>query len=60
MQGGGLFATSVLDTIGNIPLIKIGAMYAKLETTNPIGRIKNRVALEIIESAERDGKLKRE
>lgn len=49
---------SVLDYIGNTPLIKIRNVYAKLETTNPSGSIKDRVALEIIEAAEREGKLK--
>ena len=49
----------VLDAIGNTPLIKIGSVYAKLESVNPSGSIKDRVALEIIEAAEREGKLKR-
>jgi len=47
----------VLDTIGNTPLIRIGSVYAKLESMNPSGSIKDRVALEIIESAEREGEL---
>jgi cysteine synthase A len=49
----------VLDTIGNTPLIKIENIYAKLESVNPGGSIKDRVALEIIEAAERDGELKK-
>ncbi len=48
----------VLDYIGNTPLVKIGPVYAKLETTNPSGSIKDRVALEIVEAAEREGQLK--
>ena len=50
---------SVLDAIGNTPLIKIDNVYAKLESVNPSGSIKDRVALEIIEAAERDDKLRK-
>lgn len=50
---------SVLDTIGNTPLIKIDNVYAKLEGVNPSGSIKDRVAKEIIEAAERQGELKK-
>lgn len=50
---------NVLASIGNTPLIKIENVYAKLENINPSGSIKDRVALEIIESAEREGKLKK-
>jgi len=51
---------NVLEAIGNTPLIKIDNVYAKLESVNPSGSIKDRVALEIIEAAEREGKLKRD
>ena len=50
---------SLLGAIGNTPLIKIGNVYAKLESVNPSGSIKDRVALEIVETAEREGKLKK-
>jgi cysteine synthase A len=50
---------SLLAAIGNTPLIKIGNVYAKLESVNPSGSIKDRVALEIVEAAEREGKLKK-
>lgn len=49
---------TVLDAIGNTPLIRIGNVYAKLESVNPGGSIKDRVALEIIEAAEREGELR--
>lgn len=49
---------SILDTIGNTPLIKIENVYAKLESVNPSGSIKDRVAREIIEAAEKDGDLR--
>ena len=48
---------TVLDAIGNTPLIRMGNIYAKLESVNPSGSIKDRVALEIIEAAERAGEL---
>ncbi|MFC1914494.1 PLP-dependent cysteine synthase family protein [Chloroflexota bacterium] len=50
---------SVLDAIGNTPVVKIENVYAKLESLNPSGSIKDRVALEIVEAAEREGKLKK-
>ncbi len=50
---------NILNSIGNTPLIKIGNIYAKLEGVNPSGSIKDRVALEIIEAAEKEGELKR-
>jgi len=50
---------NVLEAIGNTPLIKMDNVYAKLESVNPSGSIKDRVALEIIEAAEREGKLQR-
>ena len=49
---------NLLDSIGNTPLVKIEAVYAKLEGVNPSGSIKDRVALEIINAAENEGKLK--
>ena len=49
---------NLLDSIGNTPLVKIETVYAKLEGVNPSGSIKDRVALEIINAAENEGKLK--
>jgi cystathionine beta-synthase len=56
---------SILDTIGDTPLVRlsrIGAglrpqLIAKLETFNPGGSIKDRVAIALIDAAERDGRL---
>ena len=56
---------SILDTIGDTPLVRlarIGAgltprLAAKLEVFNPGGSIKDRVAVALIEAAERDGRL---
>ena len=50
---------SVLNAIGNTPLVKIENVYAKLESVNPSGSIKDRVALEIVEAAERRGDLRK-
>jgi cysteine synthase A len=49
---------TVLDAIGNTPLVKIKNIYIKLEGMNPSGSIKDRVALEIITAAEKEGSLK--
>ena len=59
MQGGGLFATSMLETIGNTPLVRIGKIYAKLETTNPTGSIKDRLAWYLVKKAEDRGELRK-
>jgi cysteine synthase A len=47
-----------LRAIGNTPIIRLGNVYAKYEGVNPTGSIKDRVALEIVEAAERSGELK--
>jgi len=49
---------NVLDTIGNTPLIKIEKIYAKLETVNPSGSIKDRMAKYLMAKAEERGELK--
>jgi len=51
---------NVLDLIGNTPLIRLRNenIYAKAEFLNPGGSIKDRVALAMIEGAERDGRLR--
>ncbi len=54
---------SVLDAVGNTPLIRLskissGNVFGKAEFLNPGGSLKDRVAKQIIESAENEGKLK--
>ncbi len=57
---------NILETIGNTPLVKLNKMvsdlpctvYAKVETVNPGNSIKDRMALKMIEDAEKDGRLK--
>jgi cysteine synthase len=49
---------SVLDSVGNTPLIEIEGIWAKLEYRNPSGSIKARLALYIVERAEAEGLLR--
>ena len=61
-------ACSYLETIGNTPLVKLGKclpkeckaarVLAKLEMCNPGGSLKDRIALNMIEKAEREGLIK--
>ncbi|MFN3916812.1 MAG: pyridoxal-phosphate dependent enzyme [Flavobacteriales bacterium] len=60
------YYNNILETIGNTPLVKLNAItkelpalvLAKIETTNPGNSIKDRMALKMIEDAEKSGKLK--
>lgn len=49
----------ISGVVGNTPLIKIENIYAKLETTNPTGSIKDRMVWHMIGKAERKGDLKK-
>ncbi|MFA9460891.1 PLP-dependent cysteine synthase family protein [Thiohalorhabdus methylotrophus] len=49
--------TSILDRIGDTPLVTVEGVWAKLEFLNPSGSIKARIAKYIIERAEAEGKL---
>lgn len=61
-----MWYNNILETIGNTPLVKVnkltanipGTFLIKLETTNPGNSIKDRMALKMIEDAEKSGKLK--
>lgn len=64
-KGRGRLFDSVLDTVGDTPAIRINniapdhvTVYVKFEAFNPAGSVKDRLALNIIEAAERDGRLK--
>ena len=60
------YANNILETIGNTPLVKINKLteklpckvLAKYETFNPGNSVKDRMALQMIEDAELDGRLK--
>jgi cysteine synthase A len=56
---------NILGTVGNTPVVKINklappsvSLYVKIEAFNPLGSVKDRLALGIIEDAERTGALK--
>ena len=57
---------SILETIGSTPMVRINRLcpnpkvniYAKLEGFNPTGSIKDRIAVKMINDAEREGRLK--
>jgi len=51
-------ARTILDGIGNTPLIQVDGIWAKLEFLNPSGSVKARIAAYMIERAEREGLLK--
>ncbi|MCL2210727.1 MAG: cysteine synthase A [Treponema sp.] len=57
---------NITDLIGNTPLVRLNRLnntktiiYAKLEYFNPLHSVKDRAALSMIETAEKEGKLKR-
>ncbi len=58
----------ILDCIGNTPLVKIESLnpnpkvkiFAKLEGSNPGGSVKDRIALYMVQMAEKDGRLTRD
>ncbi|MBS1518267.1 MAG: cysteine synthase [Bacteroidetes bacterium] len=60
------YYNSVLELIGNTPLVKLNKItkglkpmvLAKMESYNPGGSVKDRIALNMIEAAEREGKIK--
>jgi len=56
---------AILAPVGNTPVVRINKLapkgvnvYVKLEAFNPLGSVKDRLALGVIEAAERDGSLK--
>jgi len=60
------YYNNILETIGNTPLVKINKLsgdiealiLAKVETTNPGNSVKDRMALQMIEDAEKEGLIK--
>ena len=60
------YYNNILETIGNTPLVKLnrltegvnGLILAKVETTNPGNSVKDRMALQMIQDAEKDGLIK--
>ncbi|MFI6026051.1 cystathionine beta-synthase [Amycolatopsis magusensis] len=60
------YAEHIIDLVGNTPLVKLNALaeglrplvLAKVEYVNPGGSVKDRIALRMVEAAERSGELK--
>ncbi|CUH51284.1 cysteine synthase A [Shimia marina] len=64
-EGRGRRYDSILDTVGNTPVVRLNRiapshvnLFVKFEAANPAGSVKDRLALNIIEAAEKDGRLK--
>src|SRR5436309_14597480 len=56
---------NILETVGNTPVVRINRLappganlFVKIEAFNPLGSVKDRLALGVIEEAERTGRLK--
>src|SRR3989339_1495504 len=57
---------NILELVGNTPVVRLNKVVnagsaevlAKLEFYNPLGSVKDRIGLSMIEAAERDGKIK--
>ncbi len=56
---------NILETIGRTPVVRVGKLsppginlYVKIEAFNPLGSVKDRLALGVIEAAEKSGNLK--
>lgn len=60
-----MIKNNILEAIGNTPMVRINSLcpkpnvniYAKLEGFNPTGSIKDRIAIQMIEKAEEEGRL---
>lgn len=57
--------SSILETVGNTPIVRINKLapdgvnlFVKVEAFNPLGSVKDRLALGVIEAAEKSGELK--
>ena len=55
---------NILETVGNTPVVKLNKLapsdvnvYVKIESFNPMGSVKDRLALGVIEDAEKKGTL---
>ncbi|HET9067359.1 MAG TPA: cysteine synthase A [Amaricoccus sp.] len=64
-KGRGRLYGSIIDTVGDTPVVRINRLappnvelYVKCEAFNPAASVKDRIALNIIEAAEREGRLK--
>ena len=61
-----MYSNNILETVGQTPMVRIAklspnprvSIFAKLEGFNPTGSIKDRIALKMVEEAERSGRLR--
>ena len=63
-EGRGKLYSDILDTVGDTPCVRLNrtgpdhvTMYVKVEAFNPLSSVKDRLALNMIEAAEREGRL---
>jgi cysteine synthase A len=64
----GRFYNNIVETVGRTPLVKLNRVTAGLDATialkceffNPLGSVKDRIGMSMIEAAERDGTLKKD
>src|SRR6478735_8779477 len=56
---------SILETVGRTPVVRVNkiapkniSLFVKIEAFNPLGSVKDRLALGVIEAAEKSGELK--
>ena len=63
-EGRGRPYTRITETVGDTPSVRLNriapshvTMYVKVESFNPLASVKDRLALNIIEAAEREGRL---
>ena len=64
-EGRGRLYNDIVETVGDTPCVLLNrtgpdhvSMFVKVESFNPLSSVKDRLALNIIESAEREGQLK--
>src|SRR3954454_23113668 len=62
---GSMKYQSIIETVGNTPVVRINRLapqginlFVKIEAFNPLGSVKDRLALGVIEAAEKSGELK--
>ena len=66
MQTNGILYNNIVETVGRTPLVKLNSVTNGLEATiaikceffNPLGSVKDRIGMAMIEAAEREGILK--
>ena len=64
-NGRGRLYNAITETVGDTPCVRLNhialehvAIYVKVESFNPLSSVKDRLALNMIEAAEREGRLK--